>query len=61
MQAEPDTSPTPSWNGSSLAGSVCSVNTLRPACGPTMHLNAAVVIGGVLILAGSGLIIYNNR
>ena len=26
-----------------------------------MHLNAAVVIGGVLILAGSGLIIYNNR
>ena len=31
----PATLPTPSSNGSSLAGSVCKVNTLRPTCGPT--------------------------
>ena len=31
----PATWPTESPNGSSPAGSVCSVNTLRPCCGPT--------------------------
>jgi len=32
---KPHTLPIPSSNGSSLAGRVCNVNTLRPACGPT--------------------------
>ena len=34
----PATWPTESPNGSSPAGSVCSVNTLRPCCGPTGFL-----------------------
>ena len=34
-RSHPATLPTPSSKVSSQAGSVCSVNTLRPCCGPT--------------------------